>query len=183
MKNDYWKDPINAFVNETSACVELLTKDGFWAQAVMVVYSAIDQLAWLSSGAKEVRVSPDDFKAWVAAYMTGAWTPADIYVGRCAALHQRMSGQLTQGQLAQGQRDVMFSTPAGHVATVRVRRGSDPEPLVVEFRDFMEAFVKAGRAFNLELELEKNSERKRLAHHRAAAWLRLMPTGEPVYGP
>jgi hypothetical protein len=80
---------IAEFARNTRSAFEVLERSGHLLQALIVLYSAIDTLAWASK--KTGDVTPRDFCRWVADYMRPVenigCTPRDLYGARCALLH------------------------------------------------------------------------------------------------
>ena len=77
------------FSTETLGAVNLLDKKGFMTQGLVVLYSAIDTLAWVNLPSGDVTRTA--FKDWVDQYMLSTYplpcTAEDLYAARCALLH------------------------------------------------------------------------------------------------
>ena len=80
---------IAEFARSTRNATETLERSGHLLQALVVLYSAIDTLAWASKKAGDVTQA--DFCRWVGDYMRPVenigCTPEDLYGARCALLH------------------------------------------------------------------------------------------------
>src|SRR5262245_54852320 len=77
------------FVIDTLDVLNLLQRSGHQTQLLIVLYSAIDTMAWV--GLKEGDVTRTDFKMWVDRYLLPG-TPLrcnsdDLYSARCSLLH------------------------------------------------------------------------------------------------
>lgn len=77
------------FSTETLSAVNLLDKNGFITQGLVVLYSAIDTLAWVNLPSGDVTRTV--FKDWVDRYMLSTYplpcTAEELYAARCALLH------------------------------------------------------------------------------------------------
>lgn len=201
-------DPIEALRAETIEATKVLVERGLWTHALVVLYSTIDQLAWLSVRPEGTRVKQKHFERWVQRYMAGPWTANEIYLARCAVLHQRLGGQLpessferTERELREAKennraasgstpllqsrpapsRELVYETPGGVIETVRVRKGSEPDVLVIKYDDLEKAFDDGARSFRSALLATESEQALATAKLRAAAWLRYIPSGVPAF--
>jgi hypothetical protein len=85
--------PIIGHVVKMQEAVICLLQNGFRLPAVMLVYTTIDQMAWLSIAGDD-EAKGKDFIAWVKKYMLGhqnkgleAITAGDLWGARCGLLH------------------------------------------------------------------------------------------------
>lgn len=80
---------IAQFGLQTLEAISCLITANHYMQALVVLYSAIDTLAWSTRGSGDV--TRGDFCRWVTQYMqpeaTLGCTPKDLYGARCALLH------------------------------------------------------------------------------------------------
>jgi hypothetical protein len=74
---------------ETVDAVTVLVRAGYYTQALILLYSAIDALSWVNRASGDVIRS--DFSEWVRESMDPGLnlgcTPEDLYVARCGLLH------------------------------------------------------------------------------------------------
>jgi len=65
--------------------------EGYRFPALILIYSAIDTLAWLDRDESHVDVQRSDFIRWVENYLLPNWqssvTAVDLYAARCSLLH------------------------------------------------------------------------------------------------
>jgi hypothetical protein len=85
--------PLAAHAFKMQEAALCLIKNDFKLAALMLVFTTIDQMAWVSLPGNE-DVKGRDFMAWVSTYMLGrnqtgleAVTAADLWGARCGLLH------------------------------------------------------------------------------------------------
>jgi hypothetical protein len=139
------------FVLDAVDAMSTLVKDGKWLQALIVLYSAIDTLAW--STLPDGDVSGPDFCKWVTIYMDPSkrlgCTAEDLYAARCGLLHSSsaQSRMSRQGKAA----ELWYATCAARVPSLQqfaLHKGSTAKivgivPLVEAFAEGTEQFMEA----------------------------------------
>jgi hypothetical protein len=85
--------PLEAHALKMQEAVVCLLKNDFTLPALMLVFTTIDQMAWVALPGDE-DVKGKDFMAWVTTYMLGrdnagleAVTAGDLWGARCGLLH------------------------------------------------------------------------------------------------
>ncbi|MEB0137995.1 MULTISPECIES: hypothetical protein [unclassified Undibacterium] len=132
--------PVMDFGLRQQEAVTCLREKGFKQATLVLLFAAIDQLAWVASD-KEM-VGSDGFKAWVQQYMvdrspkflSGA-TAADLWGARCGVLH---TGAAESNDFQKGDaRRIYYSSNCGQV------RSEDPTILFLSLEWLGRAFAAA----------------------------------------
>jgi len=132
--------PVMEFGMRQSEAVACLREKGFKQATLVLLFAAIDQLAWVASD-KEM-VGNDGFKAWVQQYMvdrnpellSGA-TAADLWGARCGVLH---TGAAESNDFRKGDaRPIHYSSNCGQVVS------KDPTILTLSLECLGTAFATA----------------------------------------
>jgi hypothetical protein len=138
------------FAVDTVGALSALVKEGKWLQCLVVLYSAIDTLAWSTVPQGDVRRT--DFISWVERYMRPqeqlGCTAADLYAARCGLLHSS-SAQSRMSRSGEAT-ELWYATSEDRVPQLQgfaERKGANAKvvgitPLVQAFADGSQAFVE-----------------------------------------
>lgn len=111
------KDTLQRHLDELTGAIRLTLKAKKHIPTLILVYSAIDMLAWLTRPLKQADVERHDFIAWVDQYLLCEskllCSSIDLYAARCAIVHSSQAesklsreGKAKQIWYAWGQADV-----------------------------------------------------------------------------
>ena len=166
---------IEQFGMETIDAVSNLVTANRYLQAVVLLYSAIDTLAWADLASGDVTRS--DFCRWTTAYMNPdsklGCTAEDLYAARCALLHSAgaASRMTREGRAA----ELWYVTSPHSVALLEARvRETGANAKVLYFTALASAFAEGVMQFNDDLELD--TDRLARCSERVRLWLRFLPT-------
>ena len=164
---------IEAFGIDTGDAVAELVKANHYVQALVVLYSAIDTLAWANRNAGDVTRS--DFYDWVSKYMDPTarlgCTPEDLYAARCAMLHSGAAeSKLSRERKAS---ELWYATSPHSVPALQAHAqkvGANAK--VLYFSALLTAFSEGVMKFSDELSLDpaRNTE----TAERIRRWLRFV---------
>jgi hypothetical protein len=152
-------------MQEASLC---LIKNDFRLAALMLVFTTIDQMAWVSLPG-EGDVTGKDFVAWVDTYMLGrsrqgleSVTAGDLYGARCGLLHTATaeSRSLRNGNAS---RKIAYSYGPMHATSL----GS--EWTVIKFEDLVSSLLAGILWFKDDLDADE--QRANLANAKVARML------------
>lgn len=165
---------IDQFGLDTVNAVTLLIKANCYPQALVILYAAIDTLAWSTRTVGDVTRS--DFVAWVTIYMDPKrlrCSADDLYAARCALLH---SGATESRMSREGKAsELWYATALKSVPILEDlihRKGVDAK--VVYITDLVATFADGVIKFADELTTQ---ETLRLGvTQRINRWLGFVPT-------
>ncbi len=171
---------IDQFGLDTVDAVAVLIKANRYLQALVILYAAIDTLAWSTRAAGDVTRS--DFVAWVTAYMDPTrlrCTADDLYAARCALVH---SGAAESRMSREGKAsELWYATAPKSVPILEGmirRKGIDAK--VVYVTDLVAVFADGAMKFADELTAQ---EARRLeVTQRINRWLGFVPTAVAAQG-
>lgn len=160
---------------DTVEAVTELVRANHYVQALVVLYSAIDTLAWSSRNAGDVTRS--DFCDWVSKYMDPTHqldcTPEDLYAARCGLLHSGAAeSRLSREKHAS---ELWYSTSPHSVPESQAfaqRVGANAK--VLYFTALLTAFSQGVMQFSDELSSDET--RRRETAERIGRWLRFVPS-------
>jgi hypothetical protein len=159
---------------ETAETISLLLKVNRVQQALVIIYSVIDTMAWANKTMGDVQRS--DFIDWVDIYMrpelTLGCTPQDLYGARCALLH---SGT-TESAMSRNGKAVMLWYVSGKAEKPVLDRLIAKVGVVaksISFEDLLKAFTDGAARFSWEL--DSDAQRQRQVEDRICAWLSFVP--------
>ena len=170
---------ISEFTLATLDAVIGLTRNDHWMQALVVLYSAIDTLAWSTKDTGDVTRA--DFFRWVDAYMDPVTrlgcTPEDLYAARCAVVHSGASESrmIRQGEAA----ELWYVTAPGRKPELEAfiaQKGLTAK--VVYTADLFSAFGDGALKFARELDADPDLAKRVAA--RMGRWLGFVPAGPLV---
>jgi len=172
-------NPIERFtLNTVGAVSQLVRQENYYLQALIILYSAIDTLAW--AGREDGDVTRDDFVFWVERYMqpekTLGCTAIDLYGARCGLVH---SG-IAESRLSRaGNTSVLWYATSPETADI-LRQwvedgafGSDMSVKVVYFTELLATFVEASHRFTQDI--AHDQVRRERVQERVRQWLNFMP--------
>jgi len=169
---------VAAFVLDTIDALSLLVGAGKWRQALVVLYSAIDTLAW--STLVDGDVTRSDFCAWVNSYMdppaTVQCTAEDLYAARCGLLHSSSAGSRLsrEGKAA----ELWYATSADRVPVLRrLAHEKGHSAKIVGITPLVEAFADGARRFVETLAADRALDAR--VNARVALWLGFVRSTPP----
>ena len=173
---------VHQFVQDTVDAIALLHKHDRITQELILLYSAIDTLAWL--GPRDPQTTGVAFRQWVDQYLLPhrglACNFSHLYSARCGLLHTHTaeSTSTTSGTARQiwywtgeNSRRLLEYQPSGRTDVVIVR--------VVDLEEALRRLLNASEKSLIRTALEPKLRRKRCV----AGWpgfLRRLPSNEPV---
>ncbi|MCK4410800.1 hypothetical protein KAV67_00815 [Candidatus Bipolaricaulota bacterium] len=161
---------IAEFELQTLDAVSCLMKAKHYVQALVVLYSAIDTLAWSTRTSGDV--TRTDFCRWVAQYMEPelrlGCTAKELYSARCGLVHSGVaeSRMSREGSAA----EIWYATASKSVPVLQAevaRRGVTAK--VVYTTDLVAAFADGAMKFGEDL--ESNEARQKEVVDRIRRWL------------
>jgi hypothetical protein len=185
-----WRDPIGALTRETLEAADMLVTHEFWVPALTLVYSAIDNMSWLSV-ADSLEVRGSDFQGWCTRYlipkitMPRSISAVEFYAARCAILHTRVAGVLRdapipgspqRGISVRDARELCYTADGVVISSLRWRSSNEAGRVSVPISDLLDAFEQAALEFRDSV-LADTLERERIAN-RALMWLSPARPGE-----
>jgi len=147
--------PVMEFGLRQSEAVACLREKGYKQATLVLLFAAIDQLAWVASDRETV--GNDGFKSWVQRYMiernpglmSGA-TAADLWGARCGVLH---TGAAESNDFRSGKaRRIFYTSNYGQVSS------NDPEILILSLEWLGSAFGAALVWFLSDLEADPDQD-------------------------
>lgn len=169
---------VGEFVLDTVDAIAILHKNGRITQALILLYAAIDTLAWLSTADPET--SGKAFRAWVDRYMlprdTLACTSVELYAARCGLLHTHTAESRTT---ASGTgRQIWYYTGEKSLKLLQYQAADRQDVTFVRFVDLLEAFTDASEQFMNDL--KSDPVRRDEAQDKARRWLAWVPAPPAV---
>ena len=170
-------DDINRFGLRSLAAINALVtgNQNHYLQALIVLYSAIDTLAWVSISSGDVTRST--FCSWVEKYMQPQvrlnCSPEDLYAARCGLLH---SSAAESNLSRQGRASELWYVTSPHsknkLKAYCSKIGANAK--VLYFTDLVAAFADAVNAFSEKLASDPAFHEA--ANARMKRWLQFLPT-------
>ena len=172
---------VDHFGMQTVDAIKHLVVANRYVQALIVLYSAIDTLAWSSLESGDVTRS--DFCRWVDAYMLPekliGCTAQDLYAARCAIVH---SGATESKMSREGLVSELWYVTSAHSAIdlqLYARKvGADAK--VVHFTALVAAFTEGVMNFSDQLTTDPDLER--ICVERIKRWLRFLTMASDMQG-
>jgi hypothetical protein len=167
---------IDEFGLQTMNAIARLVEANCYLQALVILYSAIDTLAWanISSG----NVTRSDFCRWVDMYLMPqtqvGCTSEDIYGARCSLVH---SGSAESRMSREGRvSELWYATAPNSINRLELyalKLGAKAK--VIYFTALVAAFAEGVMKFSQEI--ASQPEREATSIKRIKQWLRFLPTG------
>jgi hypothetical protein len=158
------------FATDTLSAVNTLTKADHQTQALIVLYSAFDTMAWVGLPAGDVTRMA--FKDWVEKYILAghnlACNAEDLYGARCALLHSHTAASAKSREGTA--REVYYYGGEKSAEFVATQLAGRADVVAVRVLDLVLAFSEG--AFRFIAELDQDQARGAAALQRAAKWMR-----------
>ena len=169
---------IDSLAHDTIDSVARLLADDHVTQALVLLYSAIDTLAWL--GAPGPKATRTVFKDWIDKYLllhTGLQcTAADLYSARCGLLHTSTAeSDMTVDGSA---REIWYWTGPNSRQYLESRAAGRTDVVLVGVPDFVAAFLGASDAFRADL--AEDPTQAMIAEDKVRKWLIWTPIDPAV---
>jgi hypothetical protein len=167
---------VDQFGMDTVGAVSTLVTANQYMQALVLLYSAIDTLAWVSRSAGDVTRA--DFCRWVDVYMQPqsrlGCTAEDLYGARCSILHSSAA----ESKLSrEGRVNELWYVTSPHAVTrleAYVQKVG-AQAKVVYFSSLVAAFADGIMQFSDDLAADPSQHAQ--CSERLKRWLRFLPTG------
>jgi hypothetical protein len=162
------------FVTDTLEVLNLLQRSDHQTQLLILLYSAIDTMAWV--GLKENDVTRSDFKTWVDHYLLPGTrlrcNSDDLYSARCGLLHSHTaeSSSTSRGKA----RQIWYYGKGRSADFIAQQIGNRTDIVAVRLLDLILAFSNG--AFRFIEELAEDSDNSKKAVERASKWLHWVPS-------
>ena len=165
---------MDRFRFETVDAIRHLAGAGYYTQALVLLYSAIDALAWAALPTGDSTGA--DFRNWVREYMDPdtqiGCSPEDLYAARCGLLHSSTAeSRISRTGQASELWYVTSARSAARLDDHQKRVGTTAK--VVYFTAFVAAFADAVMRFSGDS--ARDPQRSASANARVQNWLRLTP--------
>ncbi|MCL4261915.1 MAG: hypothetical protein KJ069_01800 [Anaerolineae bacterium] len=165
---------IDRFTLDTVNTISLLVKENLYTQALIILYSAIDTLAWADKPSGDVTRS--EFCAWVSKYIEPdknlGCTSEDLYAARCALVHSSatQSKMSREGQAS----EIWYATSPSSVQPLQeFAKRQKAKAKIVYFTDLLACFVEASHSFASEI--SRDESRQIIVDNRIRQWIRFQP--------
>jgi hypothetical protein len=164
---------IDQFGMQTVDAIRHLAEANCYVQALVVLYSAIDTLAWADLRSGDVKRS--DFCKWVDAYLRPqqmGCTSDDLYGARCALVHSTAAESSMSRKGLAG--ELWYSTSPHsmtHLQSYAQQVGA--RATVVYFTSLVAAFADGVEKFSQDL--ASDPVREHACIQRIRLWLRFLP--------
>jgi len=165
---------IEEFTIDTVSVVSKLVEEGFYTQALIIIYSAIDTLAWANLPSGEVKEK--DFIAWVSKYLQPeqklGCTAGDLYGSRCGLVHSNTteSRKSRNGDT----NEIWYTTSPSSISGLqRYAKQLQSSARVIHFAYLLSAFIDAAEGFGKEIALEQTKQQN--VNERIKHWIKFVP--------
>lgn len=166
---------VDEFGIHTVDAINQLVVANRYLQALVVIYSAIDTLAWVSLESGDVTRST--FVQWVDTYINPeiliGCTARDLYAARCAIVHS----STTKSKLIRdgNARELWYVTNSSSAERLqKYAKSVDSNAYVIPFTLLEAAFTEG--VMNFSEALMRNPDLNIRCVERMKQWLRFMPT-------
>jgi hypothetical protein len=166
---------IGRFTVDTVDAISKLVKENLYTQALVILYSAIDTLAWANLPSGDV--FQKDFIVWVDSYIEPerkfGCTADDLYGARCGLVH---SGAAESRKSRKGEaHEIWYATSPDSIGLLQeYAKETNQGAKVVYFTDLLAAFVDASQKFYDEI--SEDEARQSSVNDRIRRWIRFVPT-------
>jgi uncharacterized protein YqiB (DUF1249 family) len=168
-------DPITSFTVETIEVLLGLIKAGNYTQALIILYSAIDTMAW--TNIPEGNVFKPIFCAWVDEYMNSDETigckSIDLYSARCGLVHS-YSSESSLSQEGEAREIWYVSSPASKDDLQIYADQLKPNTIAVNITELISAFIIGTE--NYKNVISNDPEKKKSVNKRLEKWFRFIPS-------
>ncbi|MBI5934972.1 MAG: hypothetical protein HY867_14800 [Chloroflexi bacterium] len=157
------------FATDTLDVLNLLQRHGNMTQLLIILYSAIDTMAWV--GLPSGDITRKGFKDWVNHYLLPGTplqcTADDLYSARCGILHSHTSESSDTSKGAA--RQIWYYGKEKSKKYIFDQIGNRTDVVAVRVVDLILAFGDG--AFRHIEDIAKDSEKSKIALERATKWL------------
>jgi hypothetical protein len=173
------KKRFESFTQESIDAIELCLQEKLRASALILLYSAMDTMAWLHRPQNHVDVTRADFVAWTSKYVLPgsglACSAEDLYGARCGLLHSHtVESRLSRKGTA---KELLYSWGTADPKILQEainRRGSSAIPVRIE--DLLEALRLGIERFKQDL--LSDPQRTKLVSARFEKVLKHLPLSQ-----
>jgi len=165
-------DPFYNFYNfctKTCDAMKLLQKEGFVIQGLVVLYSAIDTMAWANLPSGDVTRSA--FKEWIDHYMLCKYplpcTSEELYAARCGLVHSHTAESKMSRE--QNVREIYYYGKGTSKELLESKVGGRSDVIQVRLLDLQMSFFAGIDAF-FEL-LDSDPSRAEQVRNRTRLWM------------
>jgi hypothetical protein len=166
---------IERFTVDTVDAISKLVKGNLYTQALIILYSAIDTLAWANLPSGDVYQK--DFIVWVDKYIKPeskfGCTAGDLYGARCGLVHSSAaeSRKSRKGEAY----EIWYATSPHSINFLQeYAKRNNQSAKVIYFTDLLAAFIDASQEFCDEI--SDDEVKQELVNERIRRWIRFMPT-------
>ena len=173
-------DPLlNAIYSAIKPGIDVTYDADLFGSALILIYSGIDAMAWLSMPSAQSNVNRKDFINWVETYFpddfTSKITAVELYSARCAVVHSYgVESALTRFE--PNVRSVLYKV--GGRPSVNYAPSVDPAYVMVELGYIKDCFYKAIDTFLVKAFSDK--ARAKVIEQRAPKLLIAIPYQPPI---
>lgn len=170
-------DDIQAFASSTAKSLQLLMEARLYNQALIVMYCAMDALAWCSK--PHGRSSRRDFFEWCNKYIKSeklGFTCFDLYAARCALLHSNTVEYETDADIPWIKLEYVVGVSEYH--RKKILEQAPEEIIVVEVSELIELFFQGVDAFIDDI--AHSFTPRRICESRMQQWMRFAPISEDL---
>ena len=165
---------IEKFTVEIVEAISKLVKESLYTQALIVLYSAIDTLAWVNLPSGDVKHK--DFIAWVEKYINPegkfGCTADDLYGARCGLVHS--STAESQKSRKGEAHEIWYATSPHSIDLLRdYAQQRNDTAIIIYFTDLLAAFIDASQKFCNEISADEIQ--LRTVDERIRLWLKFVP--------
>lgn len=180
---DIGRDPITRiFFGQIVPAIDLLIEKEYLAPCLTLIYSTIDNLAYLTIEEARDEVNGNDFKKWCNRYIKFPGKEQinsdDLWGARCGVIHSLSSESRLSRQGSCNQIGYVFALE-GKNFPMPVINGSEEKLIIVDIRALWNA-LKSGMKFFLgEVFKDKNSELAKRVETRLTTLFSHIPLSIP----
>lgn len=164
---------VDQLILDTLDAIAALQREERYTQALILLYSAIDTLAWLDVTGETSRTA---FKAWVDAYLIPgsslSCTSEDLYSARCGLLHTHAA--VSRGTSTGVARQIWYWTGQSSKQLLDHEAQGRTDVVLVRFSALATALVDGWTKFRVVL--SGSATRWAQAQEKARKWLAWVPS-------
>lgn len=165
---------LESFQYETFKAVAELIKLNLYMQALIILYTAIDTLAW--SNKAQGDVTKKDFCDWVSTYMEPelnlGCAEEDLYAARCGLVHSH-AAESKMSRQGIAKLLYYYSSPDSLNKMKEQISERDEDALPIYITDLLKCFLLASD--NYFIAISSNDEKLKEVVKRLNLWLRFRP--------
>jgi len=161
---------LRSFALQRLKAIGICLREGFYEEALILLYATIDALAWLSLPPEKTNTLRSDFKQWVETYMLPdsslGCTSSDLYSARCGLLHSNTAeSELSRGGDAS---EIYYSTNDRGGVMINLMANTPQPAKIIGIHELLRALQSAIEAFENQLVTDSALStlvESRLQHH------------------